>query len=217
MHRSVGHFINVPFYQINADHVVCFAKPTPHTLTSRRRRNTTTSSERICRVWATAMQVDLDLESGHIDLLCFQRCDLTCFVGPCVRFGKPNRSSSQMIFGGKCIMINGLTGAWRAGTDNTNQWIEADFRVMRRIISVTTQADSMTGHRVTRYTISHSHNRIYWNNIPDQFDGNGDSTWPKTNMLPGSRLARYIRLFPRAWHMSISLAWDIAWCRVTRE
>ena len=50
-------YVNFSFHQVNAEHVVCFAKPTPHTLTSRRRRNATPSSERNRRVLATIIQV----------------------------------------------------------------------------------------------------------------------------------------------------------------
>ena len=151
-------------------------------------------------------------------MLCSQRYKLFCWAvyKPSSSFNQIKKLFKPTQFCGKFTIFS-FAGAWRAAVDDANQWIEADFRVMRRLISVTTRADRATGHWVTSYTISHSHNRIYWNNIPDQFDGNGDSTWPKTNMLPGSRLARYIRLFPRAWHMSISLAWDVTWCRVTRE
>ena len=108
-----------------------------------------------------------------------------------------------------------VTGAWRAADNNANQWIEADFRVIRRVISIKTRADSSTGHRVMLYNIRHSENGTDWYTFKDLFLGNVDDTWLNTNVLPGSVLARYIRLHPVQWFGSISLLWDITWCRVT--
>ena len=108
-----------------------------------------------------------------------------------------------------------VTGAWRAADNNANQWIQADFRVIRRLISVTTRADRTTGHRVTHYTISHSQNGGDWLAFDTLFDGNSDDIWLQTNFLHGSVLARFIRLHPVLWYGSISLQWDVTWCRVT--
>ena len=107
-----------------------------------------------------------------------------------------------------------MTGAWRAEQNNVDQWIQADFRVIRRLISIATLADRNTGHRVTLYTISYSLTNHYWLQLDTLFDGNSDDVWMQTNFLPGSVVARYIRLHPLTWHGSISLLWDVTWCRV---
>ena len=98
--------------------------------------------------------------------------------------------------------------------NNQSQWIQADLQILHRIESVTTQGrpDQTHDHWVTSYYVSYSQDGTNWEQISTLFVANEDRDTKKTNLLPDTIEARYVRLSPKSWNTTISLRFDVTGC-----
>ncbi len=61
-------------------------------------------------------------------------------------------------------------GAWMAGTHNTNQWIQVNFRDLMRVSGVITQARSSASMRVTEFRVLFKSFGTMWNFVKNVAD-----------------------------------------------
>ncbi|XP_071982559.1 probable carboxypeptidase X1 isoform X2 [Engystomops pustulosus] len=97
-------------------------------------------------------------------------------------------------------------GAWCAGEENKQQWLEVDARRLTRFTGVITQGKNSiwTDDWVTSYKVQVSNDTHTWktckNGTEDViFKANKDPETPVLNKLPSPMVARYIRINPQTW------------------
>ena len=113
--------------------------------------------------------------------------------------------SSQLLF---------CAGAW-VPRNNQDQWIEADLQTIHRIESVTTKGRPVKKLQwVTSYYVSYSQDGTNWEEIPTLFEANKNRKTKKTNLLPDTIEARYIRLSPNSWVSRIAMRFEVTGCAV---
>ena len=106
-------------------------------------------------------------------------------------------------------------GAWVAGVNDRDQWLEIDLRTLHWVTSVATQGRALAGTRhpnksewVTAYSVAVSVNGHDWQTV-DDFVGNTDSESVVTNQFCVPVEARYVRILPTAWNGHISMRAEI--------
>ncbi|OWF47671.1 uncharacterized protein LOC110454060 isoform X2 [Mizuhopecten yessoensis] len=135
---------------------------------------------------------------------------------------KPHRSR---LFTTAVDYANGtyLRGAWSAGVNDKNQYIQAELAKVSTVRGMVTQGqnvnpkDNCCSQKVSSYRVGYSVDGTTWvmvKNGPNDmiFPGNTDQDTPVTNMLPCPVIAKYIRLYPVKWDKHISLRWDAIGC-----
>ncbi|XP_073418928.1 probable carboxypeptidase X1 isoform X2 [Dendrobates tinctorius] len=97
-------------------------------------------------------------------------------------------------------------GAWCAGEENQNQWLEVDARRLTRFSGVITQGKNSiwTDDWVTSYKVQVSNDTHTWKTCKNGtevaiFKANKDPETPVLNKLPTPMVGRYIRINPQTW------------------
>ncbi|XP_069832366.1 probable carboxypeptidase X1 isoform X2 [Dendropsophus ebraccatus] len=97
-------------------------------------------------------------------------------------------------------------GAWCAGEENKNQWLEVDARRLTRFTGVITQGKNSiwTDDWVTSYRVQVSNDTHTWKTCRNGtevaiFKANKDPDTPVLNKLPTPMVGRYIRINPQTW------------------
>ncbi|XP_025253426.1 inactive carboxypeptidase-like protein X2 [Theropithecus gelada] len=112
-------------------------------------------------------------------------------------------------------------GAWCAGRNDLQQWIEVDARRLTRFTGVITQgrnslwlSDWVTSYRVMVSNDSHTWVTVKNGSGDMIFEGNSEKEIPVLNELPVPMVARYIRINPRSWfdNGSICMRMEILGC-----
>ncbi|XP_050406137.1 neurexin-4 [Patella vulgata] len=110
------------------------------------------------------------------------------------------------------------SGAWTAGTQNSQQFLGVDLGDRYIVTSVATQGRRGSDEYVTEYFLEFSDDkntwRIYTNEygIPEMFTGNDNGFQERKNTLRYPITARYVRFNPQRWNMFISLRVEIYGC-----
>ncbi|CAH1244992.1 MFGE8 [Branchiostoma lanceolatum] len=107
------------------------------------------------------------------------------------------------------------TGAWCAGSNNRNQWLQVDLGNPTEIWGVVTQG--RFGHQqwVSTYQLHFSVDGTNWWPYTDAsgrqkvFQGNEDSNTPQRRLLANPVTARYVRFLILAWNDHISMRMEI--------
>ena len=60
-----------------------------------------------------------------------------------------------------------VTGSWSAGTNDLNQWIQADLGELKKVSGVLTQGRNGLPAWVTKFIVQYSDNSEIWSNIED--------------------------------------------------
>ncbi|KAL5004659.1 hypothetical protein ScPMuIL_018115 [Solemya velum] len=119
-------------------------------------------------------------------------------------------------------------GSWAALYLNTNQYIQngactlttfqVDFNTMKYVTGIATKGRFQVNQWVTQYYVLHSANGIDWHMVKDSdamyksFSGNEDHDTLVVNSMPTVLVARFIRINPTAWHMHMSMRFDVIGC-----
>ncbi|KAL4228810.1 Milk fat globule-EGF factor 8 protein [Mactra antiquata] len=115
-------------------------------------------------------------------------------------------------------------GAWSAGTDNQQQYIQVQLNAPSIVRGVATQGrhvnpnDLCCYQYVSKYKVMYSVDCMNFETVKDQngndkiFTGNADQDSVVTNMLPCPVMARCIRINPIDWKDHISLRFDLLGC-----
>ena len=70
-------------------------------------------------------------------------------------------------------IVSSLTGAWRAQTDDLNQWIQADLGGLRWVSGIVTQGQYRGDAAwVTMFNVSYSANNETWSYVQDNYGQN---------------------------------------------
>lgn len=116
-------------------------------------------------------------------------------------------------------------GAWTAGINDKNQYIQVELMRPSLVRGVVTQGrhlDPLTlccVQRITEYKVSWSLDGIHWNMVQDNygndmmFKGNVDEDSLETHMMSCPFIARFIRLHPQDWVNHIALRFDLIGCQ----
>ena len=62
---------------------------------------------------------------------------------------------------------NGRTGAWSAGSNDVNQWIQVEIGTLRSVSGIVLQGRSDYAQWVTKYKVQYSNDGITWQYIQD--------------------------------------------------
>ncbi|XP_078659901.1 lymphocyte antigen 75-like isoform X2 [Branchiostoma floridae x Branchiostoma belcheri] len=110
----------------------------------------------------------------------------------------------------------GGAGAWCAGTNDPNQWIEVDLLRSISVTGIQTQGRADYDQWVTTFRVQYSDDRTTWRTYGDgdgtDFPGNSDRNTVVTTMFPNPILTRWLRVNPRTWSGHVSLRMEILGC-----
>lgn len=141
--------------------------------------------------------------------------------------GLKHRASRARLTSTEYTDNRGVThsGAWSAGWNNANQWIQVEFASLKLVRGVITRGRSPVAYRlaqqwVTAYNISYSVYGNDWhafdsNQIIDGqmvWPGNFDQDSPVINRFPLGFYARVVRLHPVTWNHFPSMRFDVIGC-----
>ncbi|XP_033117369.1 uncharacterized protein LOC117117232 isoform X1 [Anneissia japonica] len=104
------------------------------------------------------------------------------------------------------------TKAWAAGSNDGNQWIQADIGALTEITGVITQGHYSYNEWVKSYEVLYSVDGSNFNTISTVFTGNTDRDTEITNMFPTPVNAQFIRIRPISWKTHISLRFEVLGC-----
>ncbi|XP_030838479.1 EGF-like repeat and discoidin I-like domain-containing protein 3 [Strongylocentrotus purpuratus] len=116
------------------------------------------------------------------------------------------------------VQVRSLSGAWSAGVNDVNQWIQVDLLTPHRIFRLATQGrQNCCPQWVTSFKIACSIDGVSFETVQDLgipciekvFDGNIDQDTVVNNTLPVPQVCRYVRLLPLTWHGHISLRMEL--------
>ncbi|XP_072042890.1 macrophage mannose receptor 1-like [Amphiura filiformis] len=114
----------------------------------------------------------------------------------------------------------GTAGAWSAQANDVNPWIQAALGIPTWVTGVLIQGREDWSQWVTKFKVQYSHDPDDWKFVQDPngtiiiFDGNTDQTTVVTNLFPTPVIASYIRILPTAWHVHISMRFELVGCEV---
>uniref|UniRef100_A0A8C9TF17 Coagulation factor VIII-like n=1 Tax=Scleropages formosus TaxID=113540 RepID=A0A8C9TF17_SCLFO len=143
----------------------------------------------------------------------------------------PNHSISASSFFQKLFLswspslarlnFEGSANAWRPKTNNPYEWIQVDFKEVKRITGVITQGarSFLTHMMVTEFTVSFSNNGHVWSSLQDEsakrekvFHGNNKYDEEVLNIFEPPLFTRYIRIHPKGWYNDIALRLEFLGC-----
>ena len=88
---------------------------------------------------------------------------------------------------------NGLNGAWRPSTDDTDQWMQVDFNAEKQVTAVATQGRETGNFWVTMYTLSYSSDGLNYTHCQQE----GVTKVPApTNVVKGTLDTQFAILTP---------------------
>ncbi|XP_072017843.1 lactadherin-like [Amphiura filiformis] len=118
----------------------------------------------------------------------------------------------------------GTAGAWIAKVNDAFQWIQVDLEKPTWVTGVIIQGREETAHAqwVTKFKVQYSNDGECWkflqrtNNAGEKvFNGNTDIQWQRTGerrLFATPIKATYIRIRPTAWHVHISMRFELLGC-----
>ncbi|CAH1775812.1 unnamed protein product [Owenia fusiformis] len=118
-------------------------------------------------------------------------------------------------------ITEGNNACWSAAANsqNTMQWLEADFMVPTVIKSVATMGCVDKQEWVTKYKIVYKYDEdSKWITYQESqatakiFNGNADQTTTITNTFEKPFVARWVRIMPTEWFHAMSLRWELNGC-----
>ncbi|XP_071126788.1 uncharacterized protein [Mytilus edulis] len=116
------------------------------------------------------------------------------------------------------LAIGNAGGAWSPTYNDQRQWIQVDLQAMIQITAIATQGRTGHDEYVTQYKIASSpdgHSFIMYSAFQRNalvFMGNMDDSTPRKHYLTLPIVARFIRIYPFAYHKKISLRWEVYGC-----
>ncbi|XP_015767871.1 PREDICTED: EGF-like repeat and discoidin I-like domain-containing protein 3 [Acropora digitifera] len=106
-------------------------------------------------------------------------------------------------------------GAWCAGVNNKQQYLQIDFQGMRKVTEVASQGRPDSNDYVSSYMISFSLDGNLFEFHRLVFTGNRDSDSIHTNRILPPFHARYVRVHPQNWNGRICLRLEFYGCEST--
>uniref|UniRef100_A0A8C6YHB2 F5/8 type C domain-containing protein n=1 Tax=Nothoprocta perdicaria TaxID=30464 RepID=A0A8C6YHB2_NOTPE len=120
----------------------------------------------------------------------------------------------------------GKLNAWRAKSNNNQQWLQIDLLTIKKITAIATQgANSMSYENfVKSYIILYSNQGSEWKSYTDGsstvakvFTGNEDSSGHVKHFFNPPIMSRFIRIVPRTWYNGIALRVELFGCDFPQE
>uniref|UniRef100_A0A8C3CGB1 ferroxidase n=1 Tax=Cairina moschata TaxID=8855 RepID=A0A8C3CGB1_CAIMO len=115
----------------------------------------------------------------------------------------------------------GKINAWRAKSNNNQQWLQIDLLSIKKITAVATQGvKSMSSENfVKTYVILYSNEGSEWksytdgsNSVAKVFSGNENSDGHVKHFFNPPILSRFIRIVPKTWYHGIALRVELFGC-----
>ncbi|KAG5261702.1 hypothetical protein AALO_G00287390 [Alosa alosa] len=113
----------------------------------------------------------------------------------------------------------GFGCAWLSKYQDTNQWLQIDFKDVKVVSGILTQGRCDADEWITKYSVQYRTNEsLNWVYYKDQtgnnrvFYGNSDRSSTVQNLLRPPIVARYIRLLPLGWHTRIAIRMELLMC-----
>ncbi|RMX38125.1 hypothetical protein pdam_00003073, partial [Pocillopora damicornis] len=113
---------------------------------------------------------------------------------------------------------DGKTGAWSAGANDTNQWLQVDFGRNARITKLATQGRQDYDQWVKTFTLSYTLDgnpsfQIYQENGAEKvFNANKDRDTIVNHVLIQPIIARSVQINPKSWNGHISMRAEFYGC-----
>ncbi|KAK2829114.1 hypothetical protein Q7C36_017104 [Tachysurus vachellii] len=115
----------------------------------------------------------------------------------------------------------GSANAWRPKTNNPFEWLQVDFKVVKRVTGIITQgAKSLfTSMMVSEFLVSVSDDGHSWFTVIEPgtqdekiFEGNNEHGEEKLNIVEPPLFTRFIRIHPKGWVNEIALRVEFLGC-----
>ncbi|MCJ8739594.1 hypothetical protein PDJAM_G00049090 [Pangasius djambal] len=115
----------------------------------------------------------------------------------------------------------GSANAWRPKSNNPYEWLQVDFKDVKRVTGIVTQgAKSLfTSMMVTEFLISVSDDGHSWAMVTEPgtqrektFEGNSEHDEQKLNVFEPPLFTRFIRIHPKGWVNDIALRVEFLGC-----
>ncbi|XP_068723113.1 protocadherin Fat 4-like isoform X1 [Montipora capricornis] len=103
-------------------------------------------------------------------------------------------------------------GAWCAGVNNEQQYLQIDFRGMRKVTEIASQGRPASKDYVANFKLSFSLDGSTFEFHRLVFPGNSDSDSTHTNLILPPFHARYVRVHPQTWNGRICLRLELYGC-----
>ncbi|KAJ8405238.1 hypothetical protein AAFF_G00322290 [Aldrovandia affinis] len=119
------------------------------------------------------------------------------------------------------LNLDGSANAWRPKTNNPHEWLQVDFREVKRVTGIITQGarSMLTPMMVTEFTVSVSNDGRVWSTLLEEnsprekvFEGNSDHYEEALNVFEPPLFARYVRIQPKGWYNDIALRLEFLGC-----
>ncbi|XP_053506054.1 coagulation factor VIII [Ictalurus furcatus] len=116
---------------------------------------------------------------------------------------------------------DGSANAWRPKTNNPYEWLQVDFKVVKRVTGIVTQGarSMLTSMMVTEFSISVSDDGHSWAMVTEPgmqqekiFEGNSEHDAEKLNVFESPLFTRFIRIHPKGWVNDIALRVEFLGC-----
>ncbi|XP_040516089.1 coagulation factor V isoform X2 [Gallus gallus] len=119
------------------------------------------------------------------------------------------------------INQKGKINAWRAKSNNNQQWLQIDLLTIKKITAIATQGvkSVTTENFVKTYVILYSNQGSEWKSYTEDsssvakvFSGNEDSRGHVKHFFNPPILSRFIRIVPKTWYNGIALRVELFGC-----
>ncbi|XP_078366665.1 protocadherin Fat 4-like [Oculina patagonica] len=106
-------------------------------------------------------------------------------------------------------------GAWCAGVNNKQQYLQIDFQGFRKVTKIATQGRPGSNDYVESFKLSFSLDGASFEFHREVFVGNTDGDSTTTNRVLPPFHARYVRVHPQAWNNRICMRLELYGCEST--
>ncbi|XP_028411999.1 venom prothrombin activator oscutarin-C non-catalytic subunit-like [Dendronephthya gigantea] len=112
---------------------------------------------------------------------------------------------------------DGRTGAWTSRYNNRYQWFQVDFQRFTLVTGISTQGRNSYNQFVKSYIVSSSEDgekfqKYLQNGTAKEFQGNSDINSTVYHTVIPHISARFIRIYPTAWNVHISMRVEFYGC-----
>ncbi|XP_019391865.1 PREDICTED: coagulation factor VIII isoform X2 [Crocodylus porosus] len=117
------------------------------------------------------------------------------------------------------LNLQGRTNAWRPKVNSPNEWLQVDFKKIKKVTGIVTQGSKaiFTNMFVKEFAVSSSQDGTHWSPVLQDgkekiFKGNQDHISSVVNTLDPPLFAQYVRIHPRQWNNHIALRTEFLGC-----
>lgn len=114
---------------------------------------------------------------------------------------------------------DGSSGSWSPSVNDENQYLQIEFPQLTPLYGAIVRGSYILDQYVTSYMILHSSDGQSFHNLVDEqqniqiFSGSVDPSEPVRSFFKVPIEAKFVRIYPKTWHQSISMKAELLGCR----